>query len=47
MTFQRIVLENEFDLIWVFLKQLLEYRRKPGTVRSLKIGKNHYRHGRI
>ncbi len=47
MTFQRIVLENEFDLIRVFLKQLLEYRRKPGTVGSLKIGKDHHRHGRI
>ncbi len=47
VTVQRKVLENKFDLLGIFLKQLLEYRREPGTVRSLKIGKNHHRHGRV
>ena len=44
MTAQRIILENESDLLGIFLEQLLEYRREPGTVRSLKIGKNRHHH---
>jgi hypothetical protein len=47
MVSKRIVLENEFNLLGVFLKQLLEYRCEPGAVRSLKVGKNHYCHGRV
>ena len=35
MTAQGEVLENEFDLLGVFLEQLLEYRREPGAVGSL------------
>lgn len=47
MAAQGEVLENEFDLLGVFLEQLLEYRREPGAVGSLKIGKNHHRHRRV
>jgi hypothetical protein len=34
---ERKMLENVFDVIGVFLEHLLEHRRKPGTIRSLKV----------
>ncbi|MDX2447535.1 MAG: hypothetical protein QNK29_10130, partial [Desulfobacterales bacterium] len=44
VTAQGEILEYECDLLGIFLEQLLEYRRKPGAVRSLKISINRHHH---
>ena len=40
VVFQGKVFDHQFDLVWIFLQQLLKYRIQPGTVRSLVVIEN-------
>lgn len=39
-TAQRVVFEDNFQGLGIFLKQLLEQRRQPRTILSLKVAEN-------